>query len=403
MNEGNHTPDTPYRSGISGKYKLLIKSVTQKYSDFEYELSDAEGKEYTARSKEHYAEGSLLRCMVSFRIENARLVAYETAICKKQDLTVPISVQPAVKPKAPKLPPPSPLFLEGEPATTEKTGAYKLTVETILRWYGDGATKFLCVLKGETAQRYYVASNERYSAGKELICQVEVIKEHKGNYYFSKIIGDETSKPVGKVDGEVIPRHHFLASPSSKRKPHTTPAPKKKKTTDSIVQAILFDKYEKRERYNFIVTNERDQFGNQILEDDSGRIHLLTGTDNRYQAGEKVRCTVKGFGNKPVGPIQGPYLVLSEPRRVSIERITVSVPYVKSPSRWHSEVQGLGKHKCGKAFKCSCCGRNFPANAGWRVDLKDIYFCNSCARQIYEPEGRGNHRFYISTPMGNKR
>ena len=91
-------PDTPYRSGITGKYKLLIKSVTPKFGNYEYELVDAEGKEYKATAKTLYLEGQLLRCMVNFKVEKAKLVVESVAVCSKQDLATPVPVEK--KPKA---------------------------------------------------------------------------------------------------------------------------------------------------------------------------------------------------------------------------------------------------------------------------------------------------------------
>lgn len=64
MSAENLIPDCPFRSGVSGKYKLLIKGVKPKIGSYEYGLEDAEGKEYEAVAKEHYSEGELLRCMV---------------------------------------------------------------------------------------------------------------------------------------------------------------------------------------------------------------------------------------------------------------------------------------------------------------------------------------------------
>lgn len=94
-------PDSPFRNGVSGKYKLQIKK-TEKYFDcFGYELSDAEGKEYKAIAKTLYSEGQLLRCMVNFIVEKAKLVVESVAVCKKQDLATPIPVEkkPKAKPK----------------------------------------------------------------------------------------------------------------------------------------------------------------------------------------------------------------------------------------------------------------------------------------------------------------
>lgn len=92
-------PDAPFRSGTSGKYKLLIKSVTPRSSDYDYELVDIEGKEYKATSQKHYVEGQILRCMVSFAVSHARLVVSDTAICSKQDLATPIPDPPRPQPK----------------------------------------------------------------------------------------------------------------------------------------------------------------------------------------------------------------------------------------------------------------------------------------------------------------
>lgn len=90
MAEVQHTPDAPFRSGVSGKYKLLIKSVSKKSVGYEYELIDADDKEYKAVSNDHYAENQLLRCMLTFVVSHAQLVVTETTICKKQDLAEPV-------------------------------------------------------------------------------------------------------------------------------------------------------------------------------------------------------------------------------------------------------------------------------------------------------------------------
>ena len=83
-------PDAPFRSGVTGKYKLLIRSVNPCFSNYEYELVDSDGKEYKTRSTLHFAVGQMLRCMVTFCIVNARFVVEETVICKKQDLATPL-------------------------------------------------------------------------------------------------------------------------------------------------------------------------------------------------------------------------------------------------------------------------------------------------------------------------
>lgn len=89
-------PDSPFRIGTSGKYKLLIKDVTNCNYYFEYLLSDGEGKEYKAKADTLYPESQLLRCIVNLKGEKGRLIVDNVAICKKQDLATPI---PVAKPK----------------------------------------------------------------------------------------------------------------------------------------------------------------------------------------------------------------------------------------------------------------------------------------------------------------
>lgn len=406
-------PDTPFRSGVSGKYKLLIKAVEFKYGNYEYGLSDADGKEYKAFSKQHYADGQLLRCMISFKIENARFVVSEISICAKQDLA---SLVPEhEKPKIIKLDSPSPkvetksvvpkpqstVFYDS-PAETKKTGLYTLIVHARYRWYGDGKTKYQYVLEDNKEKTYHAVSSETYVLGSKVRCKVEVIKKFEGNVYIVSIIEDASSKPVAYVDNILILRKQYLRAINSKGlagKPQRI----KKAPPVSKYNAIS-DGYKKGERYTFSATGEKDAFGGQILRGELGGLHLLQKSSVQYECGDKVRCTVKGFSNHEHVPLKGLYAILSEARKITVESITVRYSAgSKTPSQWAREVQGLGRHKCGKAFKCSCCGRQFPMNAGYRVDLKDIYFCNACARRIYEPGKRGNSHFYITTPMGNKR
>ena len=92
-------PDTPFRSGTTGKYKLLIRSVTPKFNGYEYELVDADEKDYKAVSPKHFAPGQLLRCMVHFMVANASFVVTETLICSKQDFATPIPEPPKPQPK----------------------------------------------------------------------------------------------------------------------------------------------------------------------------------------------------------------------------------------------------------------------------------------------------------------
>ena len=406
-------PDTPFRSGVSGKYKLLINIVEFKYGNYEYALSDADGKEYKASSKKHYAEGHLLRCMISFKIENARFVVSDITICGKQDLA-PLIPEPEKSKKAKPVtapqktvakviaPKPQPSVRYDSPVETGKSGTYSLIVQTRLRWYGDGQTKYQYVVRDNKEKTYHTVSSHTYEPGTEVLCKVEVLKEFKGNVYFVAITGDDSSKPVAYVDNILTQRHHYIYAPGPKKP--VSKQPKVKKTPPVPKYKASSNGYVKGDRYTFTATGEKDASGGQILRGELGGFHLLEKSTAQYEYGDKVRCTVKGFSSYEHDSLKGQYALLSEPRKITVESITVRYSgRSKSPSQWASEVQGLGKHKCGKPFKCSCCGQQFPMNAGFRVDLKEIYFCNACAREIYEPGKRGNSRFFISTPMGNKR
>ena len=406
-------PDAPFHSGVSGKYKLLITAVEFKYGNYEYGLSDADGKEYKAFSKRHYATGQLLRCMISFKVENARFVVSDISICAKQDLASLIP-EPE-KPKRPRLstiPPktddknvvskPHPAVFYDSPAATEKTGIYPLIVQARYSWYGDGQTKYQYVLQDNKEKTYYTVSSQTYAPGTEVLCKVEVLKEFRGNVYFVAITGDDSSKAVAYVDNILTLRHHYLHAPGPKRR--VTKPQRAKKAPPAPKYKASSGGYSKGERYTFTATGEKDALGGQILRGELGGLHLLQKSSVQYEYGDKVRCTVKGFSSYEHDSLKGQYALLSEARKITVESITVRYSASsKTPSQWAREVQGLGKHKCGKAFKCSCCGQQFPMNAGYRVDLKDIYFCNACAREIYEPGKRGNSHFFISTPMGNKR
>ena len=79
--------------------------------------------------------------------------------------------------------------------------------------------------------------------------------------------------------------------------------------------------------------------------------------------------------------------------------------YKRDPSRWYKEVHNESYHRCGKAFTCSCCGKPCKAGQGYRVDLKEIYFCTECKREIFKPEHPGDCRYMkiVYTNMGHKR
>ena len=413
MESNTLQPDAPFRCGVSGKYKLLINAVGFEYGNYEYNLSDSDGKEYKVYSKKHYPEGQLLRCIISFKIENARLVVSDISICGKQDLATlipepekPTNTKIGTVPRkkigktvAKKTQ--TSVFYDS-PADTEKTGTYTLIVKLRLMWYGDGRTRYHYVVKDNKERVFHTVSNQIYKPGKEVLCNVEVLNESDGNVFFVNITGDGSSKPVAYVNNLLTLKSDYVHTPAPTK---TISEPKKKKKAKTALNYKASSSgYCKGDRYTFTATGEKDSFGGQILRGDQGGLHLLQKSSANYENGDRVRCTVKGFSSFEHDSLTGQYALLKEPRKLTVESITVRYSdYSTPPSQWAREVQGLGRHKCGKPFKCSCCGQLFPMNAGFRVDLKDIYFCNACARKIYEPGKRGNKRFFISTPMGNKR
>ena len=137
MAEASILPDAPFRSGITGKYKLLIKSVTSTPINYEYELVDADGNIYKAGHPKHFTEDEILRCMVYFKIENAKHVVTDTLICNKQDLASAIPAlskkqsRPIIKTKdtiAQRTNSADGIRALGDPSKTGKSGLYHLSV-----------------------------------------------------------------------------------------------------------------------------------------------------------------------------------------------------------------------------------------------------------------------------------
>lgn len=273
--------------------------------------------------------------------------------------------------------------------------------------------KFLYTLGTNTRKKYYSLANKKYPIGAVLLCSVKTADGPDGEVFFTRINNDPSSTFTTMSGGNPVLLRDYSA-PSAPDKAETSgqepkpenPKIKKPEIEDKVKLSPLHKRYRRDKRYFFVVTNKRNSLGNQIVADRSGREHLLTNTTTEYPVGATVCCTVIGFSWNLNATNEGEYLILSSPRIVPPKEETTNTgraTYIKSPIWWHAEVQDLGKHKCGKPFVCNCCGGSFPANAGVRVDLKDIYFCNSCAKLIYDPKDRGSSRFYISTPMGNKR
>lgn len=177
MAEANTTPDAPFRSGSTGKYKLQIKEVTPKISNYEYDLVDADGKEYKAFSEYHYAEGQILRCMVSFEVVNARLVVSSTVLCKKQDLATLIPETKKPKPKI-KTPPESEALPRvkqradhlGNPRARRVSGLYILRIVDIV----PDKPRYTYWVEDAKGQTYEAWSDKQYPIGKKVSCYVNV-------------------------------------------------------------------------------------------------------------------------------------------------------------------------------------------------------------------------------------
>lgn len=173
--EKSKTPDAPFRTGVDGKYKLLIKGVISKLRGYEYELVDGEGKEYKAEHPKHYAEGELLRCMVGFKVSNAKLEVTDTQICNKQDLAVPLPEEKKAEPKSQEMPKtktvddPRPI---DDPRKAGKSGLFYLRVVDCKK---EGKKNVYWVVDS-TGHKYQVEAHTKrsYVIGKVVVCNVYV-------------------------------------------------------------------------------------------------------------------------------------------------------------------------------------------------------------------------------------
>ena len=257
----------------------------------------------------------------------------------------------------------------------------------------------------------FVVTAERNAKG----CQI--VQDSQGVKHL--VTGAMRTFPVGKTirlevrgfshsPSEITGCYYMILSPKAKKEISKTKepfsgkylAPRKRKMT-GFGPKFLRKHYSVGKRYLFVVIDEKDGKGRQFVEDSFGIKHLLTGTVTEYLPGENVRCTVLDIPQQQNTQTGDYFLILSLPRVVNKERVVRK--YIKSPQQWSLEVQGLDKHQSGKPFNCACCGLDFPGRMGYRVDLKDIYFCKSCASKIFVPKERRKEPALIYKPMGNKR
>lgn len=166
--------------------------------------------------------------------------------------------------------------------------------------------------------------------------------------------------------------------------------------------------YQRGGRYAFVIIDMQMTPKNSIVQDRFGRYHHLL-LPNRYKVGDKISCVVLGYQGKVTKSGHRVNLELEYPRKLPAETNIskfepILAPHYKvSPKKLGMQLQGLDKHLCGKPFTCSCCGRDFQARKGYKMDNKEIYLCKDCKQVVFPPMRKGSYIKYISTPMGNKR
>ena len=173
--------DLPFRSGVTGKYKLQVRQVTPTYSDYQYILIDGENKEYSSASKTRYAENDILRCIVGFKVENARFVVTETTICKKQDFASPlpdterpkIQPKPEVKSKKTEKAKPAINYSKlGNPYKNGTSGLYKMHIVSRTK----NGKSYSYILEDAQGRKYECESKTGYAENSIIPCNVEIVR-----------------------------------------------------------------------------------------------------------------------------------------------------------------------------------------------------------------------------------
>ena len=173
--------DLPFRSGVTGKYKLQVKQVTPTYSDYQYILTDGDNKEYSSASKIRYAANDILRCIVGFRVENAHFVVTETTICKKQDFASPlpdterpkIQPKPEVKSKKTEKAKPAINYSKlGNPYKTGKSGLYMMLIVSRTK----KGKSYSYIFEDAQGRKYECQSKTGYAEKSIIPCYVEIVK-----------------------------------------------------------------------------------------------------------------------------------------------------------------------------------------------------------------------------------
>lgn len=231
-----------------------------------------------------------------------------------------------------------------------------------------------------------------------------LLKEYGSKSETSKHSIELVSKYGKDQFARIIAAAKCLREEKRWRKPNT---PEKKKMNSLLGE--LKSRYRVGARYAFVVVEKRLSPVWSYVEDQYEWRHPVD-LPARFQEGDEISCIVRGYfakisdNRKPIVNLK-----LNTPRKlpakISVGNFEVQEPkqYVCPPEKWAAEVEGLSKHICGKPFTCSCCGQEFNAREGYKIDFREIYFCKDCKREIYPTSGRGWYGKIIPTPMGNKR
>lgn len=118
--------------------------------------------------------------------------------------------------------------------------------------------------------------------------------------------------------------------------------------------------------------------------------------------GAKVKCKVNGFCktylHKKCLDLGELSLVPDKPS----DNDEIVKDDVIGSSKWYGEIKDLGRHICRQSFTCDCCGGSFGPSKGYRIEMRELYFCSKCLKSILEPSGKGYINI-IYTNMGHKR
>ena len=252
----------------------------------------------------------------------------------------------------------------------------------------------------------------------DIVVDVRAVAKELLQQYGSRKEISHHSKELIEKYGQIL-YSQIIRSVKTIRLQETRKEEKRKNGDDSSrVQEIiraerekLASRYQIGGRYAFIITKKRLSPENSTVKDKYGEEHLVV-LPNRFMEGDKISCIVRDFSvrmNKKNGTVARSVLTLEIPRKLPDKtemEYYEPVPakhYLISPSKIADKVEGYGKHICGKPFVCTCCGGSFPARKGYRIELKEIYLCMDCKREVFQPSGKGWRGRIISTPMGNKR